>query len=114
VEQVRPVPAGPGRGPVAPDPGDISRAVCSDDAREDRATMTTAPSFGALPSGRAPAADRLPAAVDPSTASFRAVARQVRAMGLLDRRPRYYTVKITLTIAGFFAGWALFVLAGNS
>jgi fatty acid desaturase len=35
-------------------------------------------------------------------------------MGLLDRRPGYYRVKITLTIAGFFAGWALFVLAGDS
>jgi fatty acid desaturase len=35
-------------------------------------------------------------------------------MGLLDRRPGYYRVKITLTIFGFFAGWALFVMAGNS
>jgi fatty acid desaturase len=35
-------------------------------------------------------------------------------MGLLDRRPGYYRVKITLTILAFFAGWALFVIAGNS
>jgi fatty acid desaturase len=35
-------------------------------------------------------------------------------MGLLDRRPGYYRVKITLTIFAFFAGWALFVMAGNS
>jgi fatty acid desaturase len=35
-------------------------------------------------------------------------------MGLLDRRPGYYRVKITLTIAAFFAGWALFVIVGNS
>ena len=35
-------------------------------------------------------------------------------MGLLDRRPGYYRVKITLTIFAFFAGWALFVIAGNS
>jgi fatty acid desaturase len=56
----------------------------------------------------------LPAAADPSTASFRALARQVRGMGLLDRRPGYYTVKITLTIFAFFAGWTLFVMAGNS
>ncbi len=76
--------------------------------------MTTAPSLLALPSGRAVAADRLPLAVDPSTASFRALARQVRAMGLLDRRPGYYRVKITLTILVFFAGWALFVVVGNS
>ena len=76
--------------------------------------MTTAPGLLVLPSGPASAADARPVAVDPSTASFRALARQVRAMGLLDRRPGYYRVKITLTILAFFAGWALFVTAGNS
>jgi fatty acid desaturase len=35
-------------------------------------------------------------------------------MGLLDRRPGYYRVKITFTIVAFFAGWALFVMVGNS
>jgi fatty acid desaturase len=75
---------------------------------------TTAPGFLALPSGRASAADGESAAVDPATASFRALARQVRAMGLLDRRTGYYRVKITLTIFAFFAGWALFVVVGNS
>jgi fatty acid desaturase len=35
-------------------------------------------------------------------------------MGLLDRRPGYYSVKITLTILAFFAGWALLVIIGNS
>ena len=74
----------------------------------------TAPGYIARPSGQAPLADGLPIAVDPSTASFRALALQVRAMGLLDRRPGYYRVKITLTIFAFFAGWALFVMAGNS
>jgi fatty acid desaturase len=59
-------------------------------------------------------ADGPPAAVDPSTASFRALAQQVRAMGLLDRRPGYYRVKITLTLLAFFAGWAAFVMAGDS
>jgi fatty acid desaturase len=76
--------------------------------------MTTAPGSLALAPGPASVADRLPVAVDPSTAGYRALALQVRAMGLLDRRPGYYRVKITLTIFAFFAGWALFVLAGNS
>jgi len=76
--------------------------------------MTTAPDFLALAPGRTSVAGGLPAAVDPSTASYRALARQVRAMGLLDRRPGYYRVKITLTIVAFFAGWALFVMVGNS
>jgi len=35
-------------------------------------------------------------------------------MGLLDRRPDYYRVKITLTIFAFFVGWALFAMAGDS
>jgi fatty acid desaturase len=68
----------------------------------------------ALPSGPASSAQGLPVAVDPSTASFRALALQVRAMGLLDRRPAYYRVKITLTIFAFFAAWSLFVVVGNS
>ena len=74
----------------------------------------TAPGYLARPPGRAPAADELPVAVDPSTASFRALALQVRAMGLLDRRPGYYRLKITLTIFAFLAGWVLVVIAGNS
>src|SRR5579863_3779582 len=76
--------------------------------------MSTAPGLAALASGRTSAAEGLPAAVDPSAAGYRALALQVRAMGLLDRRPGYYRVKITLTILAFFTGWALFVMAGNS
>jgi fatty acid desaturase len=60
------------------------------------------------------AAGVLPVAVDPSTAGFRTLALQVRAMGLLDRRPGYYRMKITLTILAYFAGWALLVIVGNS
>jgi fatty acid desaturase len=77
-------------------------------------TMRTAPEFPAPPSGSASTAHGPPVAVDPSTAGFRALASQVRAMGLLDRRPGYYRVKITLTVLAFFAGWALFVIVGNS
>jgi len=76
--------------------------------------MTTAPGFPALQPACAPAAHGPPAAVDPSAAGYRALALQVRAMGLLDRRPGYYRVKITLTVLAFFAGWALFVIVGNS
>jgi fatty acid desaturase len=75
---------------------------------------STALDFPALPSDGVPAAHGPPVAVDPSAAGFRALALQVRATGLLDRRPGYYRVKITLTIIAFFAGWALFVVVGNS
>ena len=76
--------------------------------------MSAAPSFPALQPDVASGAHALAAAVDPSTAGFRALASQVRSMGLLDRRRGYYRVKITLTIFAFFAGWALFVIVGNS
>jgi fatty acid desaturase len=76
--------------------------------------MSTAPGFLALSSDRALVAHGPPVAVDPSTASFHALALRVRTMGLLDRTPGYYRLKITLTILAFFAGWALFVMVGNS
>jgi fatty acid desaturase len=77
-------------------------------------TIRTATELSALPSGSAPAAHGPPLAVDPSTAGFRALASQVRALGLLNRRPGYYGAKITLTILALFAGWALFVVVGDS
>jgi len=76
--------------------------------------MTTAPGLPALEPDRASAAHGPPSAADPSTACFRALALQVRATGLLDRRPGYYGVKITLTILAFLTGWTLFVIVGNS
>jgi fatty acid desaturase len=68
----------------------------------------------AQPTNWPPSADVPPDVVDPTTASFRALARQVRAMGLLNRRPGYYRLKIALTILAFLAGWVLFVIVGNS
>jgi fatty acid desaturase len=76
--------------------------------------MRTASGFPAPQPDRASAARGLTVPVDPSTASFRALALQVRAMGLLDRRPGYYRLKITLTIVAFFAGWALLAIVGDS
>lgn len=54
------------------------------------------------------------ATTDASTAGFRQLALQVREAGLLSRRPGYYSAKIALTIAAFVAGWAAFVVVGNS
>jgi Fatty acid desaturase len=105
---------GPDRGVVAPGPGDEGPARCAEDARESRSDEEDSTRLSGPAVRPGPAADGLPVAVDPSTASFRALARQVRAIGLLDRRPGYYRVKITLTIFAFLAGWALFVIVGNS
>jgi fatty acid desaturase len=45
---------------------------------------------------------------------FRVLAVQIRDAGLLDSRPRYYAVKIVLTVAVFAAGWAALVIEGNT
>jgi fatty acid desaturase len=42
------------------------------------------------------------------------LSRRVRQAGLLDRRPRYYAWKITLTAVALVAGWAAFAVLGNS
>jgi fatty acid desaturase len=57
--------------------------------------------------------------VTPEPASLRgsdyaALSRQVRRSGLLDRRPRYYGWKITLTAAALVLGWAAFAAIGNT
>jgi fatty acid desaturase len=76
--------------------------------------MTTAPDLTAVPPGRAPAAHGPLAAADPALASFRELALEVRARGLLDRRAGYYRVKITVTVLAYLAGWALLVLVGDT
>jgi fatty acid desaturase len=45
---------------------------------------------------------------------FAELSRRVKQAGLMDRRPRYYTVKIGLTVAMLLAGWAVFLLLGRS
>jgi fatty acid desaturase len=50
----------------------------------------------------------------PRGTDYAALTRQVKHAGLLDRRPRYYAWKITLTAAAFAGGWAAFALIGNS
>lgn len=42
------------------------------------------------------------------------LSRQVRLAGLLERRPRYYAWKITLTAVALVAGWAAFAAVGDS
>jgi len=42
------------------------------------------------------------------------LSRQIRHAGLLERRPRYYLWKITVTAVTLAAGWAAFVLVGDS
>jgi fatty acid desaturase len=54
------------------------------------------------------------ATIDAAPGDFRALALQIRAAHLLDRRPGYYSLKIILTVAGFGAGWAGLLIVGNS
>ena len=45
---------------------------------------------------------------------YAVVSRRVKQAGLLDRRRGYYWAKIPLTLAGYVAGWVLFVVIGDS
>jgi fatty acid desaturase len=48
------------------------------------------------------------------TDEFRDLAIRIRDAGLLDRRPGYYGVKISLTVTACVAGWAALLLVGDS
>jgi fatty acid desaturase len=53
-------------------------------------------------------------ATDEPGTEYAALSRLVRQAGLLERRQAWYAWLITGTFAALVAGWALFVLAGNS
>jgi len=50
----------------------------------------------------------------PTPDDYRLLAEEVRNMGLLDRRPWYYSVKIALSVAALAGGWVAFFAVGNS
>jgi fatty acid desaturase len=50
----------------------------------------------------------------PRGSDYAALSRRVREAGLLDRRPRYYAWKISLTVAALVLGWAAFAVIGDS
>jgi fatty acid desaturase len=73
------------------------------------------PSLDAAPSlpGWQAQPDSAPAAAQCGS-EYAQLSRQVRHAGLLDRRPRYYAGKIAATVVLLAAGWAAFVLVGDS
>ena len=50
----------------------------------------------------------------PPGSEYAELSRQVRRAGLLERRPWYYARAITVTAVLFAAGWAVFVVVGDS
>ena len=50
----------------------------------------------------------------PRGSDYAALSRQIREAGLLDRRPRYYAWKITLTATALVLGWTAFAVIGDS
>ncbi len=75
-------------------------------SREDQAAAPLQP-VQPLPPAGAPAAVR-------RGSDYAQLARQVKQAGLLERRPRHYILRITVTAVLLAAGWAVFVLVGNS
>src|SRR5262252_4493846 len=50
----------------------------------------------------------------PTASIYAELMRQVKGAGLLDRRPRYYIVRIAITAGLLVGGWGLFVWLGSS
>ena len=68
-------------------------------------------------STRVTAAQPRPAAEPPESragSEYAQLSRQVRQAGLMERRRAHYIWKISLTALAMAAGWAVFVLVGNS
>jgi fatty acid desaturase len=53
-------------------------------------------------------------AENPRGSDYSELSRRVKAAGLLRRRPLYYSVKISMTVALLLTGWALFAWIGSS
>jgi fatty acid desaturase len=54
------------------------------------------------------------AVADPVSADYVELRRRVREAGLLDRRPRYYAIKIAVMAVLVAGGWAAFLALGDS
>lgn len=56
----------------------------------------------------------VPVTVEARGSDFARLARKINEAGLLDRRPVYYTVRLSLVGLAFAGGWLAFVLLGDS
>jgi fatty acid desaturase len=72
-----------------------------------KASATPRQAFGPSASARTPTAPE-------RGSDYAQLSRQVKQAGLLDRRPGRYVWKITVTAALLAAGWAVFVMVGDS
>ena len=80
-----------------------------------RAMAATAAPQSALPAGAPAVPSAGPLAGPPHRGSgYAQLSRQVKQAGLLNRRPGHYIARITVTALLLAAGWAAFVLLGNS
>jgi fatty acid desaturase len=93
----------------------------SDTSPASRVTQAPASALPAAAPGAATAASLalLAPALEPGAAArcasaYGELSKQIRAAGLLKRRPGYYTWKITSSVLALAAGWAAFVLVGRS
>jgi fatty acid desaturase len=54
------------------------------------------------------------AVADPASAGYTELRRRIRQEGLMDRRPRYYAIKIAVLAVLLAGGWAAFFALGDS
>jgi fatty acid desaturase len=74
---------------------------------QEEATAAPRQPIGPPPPARTPTAPQ-------RGSDYAQLSRQVKQAGLLERRPRQYIWRITVTAALLAAGWAVFVLVGDS
>ncbi|GAA3571590.1 acyl-CoA desaturase [Nonomuraea rosea] len=55
-----------------------------------------------------------PGTLDTKGSDFAQLARKITDAGLLDRRPFYYAARLSIVVALYLGGWALFVWLGDS
>ncbi len=55
-----------------------------------------------------------PGKLDTRGSDFARLARQITDAGLLDRRPFYYAIRMTIMAAVYLGGWGLFIWLGDS
>ena len=61
-----------------------------------------------------PQLSRPVAVADPVSAGYTELRRRIRQEGLMDRRPRYYAIKIAVLAVLLAGGWAAFFALGDS
>jgi fatty acid desaturase len=102
-----------GRRPSSAAPDPWRRIIQHVPMRVPGVSPVISPQAGTVVTAAGPRPAAEPSA-SPRGSLYAQLSRQVRQAGLMDRRRRYYTWKIAVTVLALAAGWAVFVVVGDS